>query len=167
MDVGFTTTLRLSIAQYQWPEPCGFYFAGEVEDYTVTFIEDQGGGNAQAPTTQGIFDPNDPDHAWVWAVNEEAVIDRGLEEERFEMADLIVFPNPASEQILVDVSSLEQRVAEMEIYDYQGRLVYTNTTDLSQRRIPVDVSNLRNGLYVVSIRQEGSLVSSKTFIVQR
>ncbi|MEO1713763.1 MAG: GEVED domain-containing protein, partial [Bacteroidota bacterium] len=166
VDVGFTTTLRLSIAQYQWPEPCGFYFAGEVEDYTITIIEDQGGGNAQAPAIQGIFDSNDPDDAWVLAINEEEVIDRGQEEANWEVEDLTVFPNPATEQILVDVSSL-QGIADMEIYDYQGRLVYANTTDLSQRRIPVDVSNLRNGLYVVSIRQEGSLVGSKTFIVQR
>lgn len=72
--------------------------------------------------------------------------------------DLAIYPNPASNWIMV--SGIANSVVE--IRDIAGKLLVTQEMISGNERI--DVSNLNNGIYVVSMKNDNGLVSKRLII---
>lgn len=89
-------------------------------------------------------------HAWR-AVN-EALAHAGVEESQ-ELRHLQVYPNPASESIMVFSGSYAPQT--LRIYDMTGRVVLSMNVILEQR---VDISHLAPGVYVAQINGETSKI---------
>lgn len=69
------------------------------------------------------------------------------------------FPNPASEQLTIR-SNIDQ--IDIQIYNYLGQKVYSKTWVGA----PLDISLLSKGYYIIQFKQEESIISSSTLIVQ-
>jgi hypothetical protein len=67
-------------------------------------------------------------------------------------ANILVFPNPAIDQICIDLSTSPEP-AIFELHDMQGRMVLSETLTGTRNRIPV--TGLPGGLYLYRIIQKG------------
>lgn len=74
-------------------------------------------------------------------------------------AELIVFPNPATNFIEVRTAGFSS--GNIEIYELSGRLV-RKIVDAEAEQL-IDVSNLKNGMYLIKF-QDGAGISTATFI---
>ena len=77
-----------------------------------------------------------------------------------------VFPNPASSMLHINWNNQEQGTAAVSIIDVTGRSVYVSDMNIhsSTGDAQVDVSNLRNGIYLLSIRSENIYYSCRLLI---
>ncbi|MFZ5552889.1 MAG: T9SS type A sorting domain-containing protein [Bacteroidota bacterium] len=90
----------------------------------------------------------------------------GIEETEIS-ENIEVYPNPASDELNIDVSGagLNNSNITVEIYNSVGEIVQTQNI-FSGNIIRVPVSGLENGIYFVKINTEGKF-ATKTVIVQR
>jgi len=82
-------------------------------------------------------------NAYLPAANTE---DSGL-----EVANLNLFPNPTSGEITVDFTPWAGKPALLEVYDLQGRRVRRLELDEAAGPMPVDMSNLPDGVYLFRV----------------
>ena len=80
--------------------------------------------------------------------------------------DLLIYPNPVNGSSVQISTSGFSGMALVEIYDLQGRVVYSEKMDNSQssNRILVDVSSLSNGTYVVRLATNTKSLASKLVV---
>jgi hypothetical protein len=80
-----------------------------------------------------------------------------------EKGNLIVFPNPAKDEIKVGITNFQN--ISLQISDTSGRviMVFKPTEEISK----IDVSNWKRGVYTLSeVTSEGNVLSQKTIILQ-
>jgi hypothetical protein len=73
-----------------------------------------------------------------------------------------IFPNPASDNIIVNFNNRNNSQVEVNIYNITGELVRSEI--LKQYHQQISVADLRNGLYVVEIKSEEGLAKQKLII---
>ncbi|MDX2173708.1 MAG: T9SS type A sorting domain-containing protein [Bacteroidota bacterium] len=76
--------------------------------------------------------------------------------------DISLYPNPASNFLIIDTKSTGGNFDAIEIYDLTGRIV-SKTKDISA----VNVSNFENGIYIARIFHENKIVVVKKFVVAK
>ena len=62
----------------------------------------------------------------------------------------VVFPNPASLSITVENTEFDGDVSKLVLLDVNGRVIYNKPLILYQRK-NLDISTLRNGVYILKI----------------
>ena len=80
-----------------------------------------------------------------------------------EKESVKVYPNPASDFILVDVECLNFKSSNIELFDMQGKLVKASRLN-SQKGNIVDVSSLSSGAYTYNVTLNGKTLSGKIII---
>ncbi len=81
---------------------------------------------------------------------------------------LTVFPNPTTEAIFIDLKNTKATVSAVQVADVSGRVLLQQKIQgnvLNNYRL--DVRNLTNGTYFLSLNTEGGILTTKSFIVQR
>ncbi|WP_121667342.1 T9SS-dependent M36 family metallopeptidase [Mesonia aquimarina] len=73
-----------------------------------------------------------------------------------------VYPNPTNGLVTISTKNSVNNSAEINIFDINGREVFTATTTASQ---PVDVSSLTTGVYILKI-QSGEKIQTEKLIVE-
>jgi len=69
--------------------------------------------------------------------------------------EYIIYPNPASEVVMVFVDFEDENPVSIELYDFSGRMVVkVDPAGIGRGAIPVDVSGLEMGAYHLVIRME-------------
>jgi photosystem II stability/assembly factor-like uncharacterized protein len=79
-------------------------------------------------------------------------------------SSIILYPNPASGILNVEVSGLQQ--ASVEIYDAVGNHISSINKNISSERFSLNISNLSNGIYFLNIKTGVGFIS-KRFTVLR
>jgi hypothetical protein len=76
-----------------------------------------------------------------------------------------LYPNPASDVVYIDLKdAVKTSNAVIQVYDMNGRLVYSNRLQSKNNRLELNVSSLSNGLYTVRI-QDGNNQFSRNLSV--
>lgn len=76
----------------------------------------------------------------------------------FEKKELAIFPNPANN--FIDVSSYNfDLISEIEIFNMEGKLVYTETINETKHRIYI--SKLKPGEYILKVKTENKTLTKK------
>jgi len=75
-----------------------------------------------------------------------------------------IFPNPANDGSF-QVSS-EETIEEIVVYSLLGEKVYDMTLDVAQSEIKVNTTNWVSGAYLVNLRTESNIVSTRRIIVK-
>lgn len=73
---------------------------------------------------------------------------------------LTIYPNPTNGSLKVDLGNLIMQ--EIQILDLNGRIVHSVSVQSSS--IELDVQNLNNGIYILSVSVEGSLLQKKIIV---
>jgi len=78
----------------------------------------------------------------------------GVDEMPTENETLLVYPNPASDQLNIKLSGQESGVTQLSIYNLAGSKVYEQsvTTNESIQRFRLNIADYQAGLYVVIVR---------------
>ena len=69
-----------------------------------------------------------------------------------------VYPNPASDRILIETSSTE--IKTIIIYNTVGKAMYKNSFVKSQE-LEIDISGFNQGLYIVSVEIDKRFIKQK------
>jgi len=72
---------------------------------------------------------------------------------------LRIFPNPASESIVLDVDA-QNRMQAIQLFDLSGRVLRT-VRNVNQQRYQLDRGNLQNGVYFVKVLFEDGIVTKQ------
>lgn len=64
-----------------------------------------------------------------------------------------MYPNPVLDQIIIELSEIEEKQLEVSIYDMKGMQLFTQVVESENRKIVLDISNLRMkpGLFVLLV----------------
>jgi len=85
---------------------------------------------------------------------------KGLNEVAFKM-----FPNPLSANELS--IQAEEAIETVEVYNVLGELVYVSQSDISSQTVTLDIPNLSNGVYAVSIYFDNNKQSIQKLLIQQ
>jgi len=79
--------------------------------------------------------------------------------------ELVVFPNPARDQLTLTMSNLEEPI-QIKIFNAFGHLVKTIPKQTISDNTSIDLTSFENGLYLLSVFKNGSRVVTKRFLVE-
>jgi len=74
--------------------------------------------------------------------------------DQFNGIDINIYPNPASEYLIVESLGSSQESLELELTDAQGQAIYS--TLIKESKFQIDISTLPTGVYVTKINSEKS-----------
>ena len=82
-------------------------------------------------------------------------------------ADLIkVYPNPASDIINIDFSSIHEKIKKLDIVDLTGKRVFTESNPDEKTKSQISISNLPPGLYFLQLGTDNGLINKQISIVR-
>ncbi len=90
------------------------------------------------------------------------VYDPTGKEEIFADANILLFPNPATEAFTVNFDQYQNQVVEMTISDMTGKTVMQKT--LYQERNEVRIEDLTEGMYFVNLRNGSDNITKKIIV---
>jgi subtilisin family serine protease len=79
-----------------------------------------------------------------------------------EISQLQLFPNPTENTLILKLSN--QPIQEIVVFDLQGRVIFQEHTISTSQTTQIDVSDFRNGIYIVQVMSAQGIVSSSKFI---
>jgi hypothetical protein len=78
--------------------------------------------------------------------------------EDFNLENVVVYPNPTSNELYVDLGGVEYLINEIQLVDLTGRIISTNAVNKDVKLYNISTSSLSNGIYSVKIiGKEGSI----------
>lgn len=123
-----------------------------VSDYTINTLGSAMNANAYV----NINNLLSGEYAFGW---ENGYV--GVEEEVVEQV-FNIYPNPAQETVNVDLSCYDAGEYKISIYDMSGKLLKNKISVATQ--IFLDISDLSNGQYLVSVLNSGKFIGSKVLV---
>ncbi|MEO1437642.1 MAG: GEVED domain-containing protein, partial [Bacteroidota bacterium] len=129
-----TTGMRIAMRYGGWPNQCGDYFWGEVEDYTVNIVPAGVSAQGDQDTAKANNPKIDP---WDQAEPE-----------------ILLFPNPVVDYLKVRlVAPMDASAVQIRIMDVSGTQHFYQGTEVGkgQHEIGMDVSRLPSGSYLLNL----------------
>src|SRR5690606_10072531 len=78
--------------------------------------------------------------------------------------DILVYPNPSSEDVNILLELENESIAQFIVYDYTGKTISTH--QLSSGNNHIDVSQLQSSIYFYQIIIDGKVKKSDKLIIQ-
>ncbi len=83
-------------------------------------------------------------------------------------SDVVLAPNPVSDELRLSLKNLNGQSAEIQIYNYNGQLMERRTVEkISTETINFDVQNYTPGFYTISVAIANEDIIAKQFVVVR
>jgi hypothetical protein len=106
----------------------------------------------------------------IGAYNGEALNPTGIANfEILDASNMMVYPNPVKQNVYVTINALQQGKVKIHLSDLQGRVLNSSERKISQGPNNLDLvidSNIGNGIYVVSIEEEGYFISKRIVLAR-
>lgn len=128
------TRLRVTLKYNGNANSCEYFTYGEVEDYTINIS----GGSASARIAAAL--PLSDEH---------------------QFDNTLIYPNPVKGRLLVNMSVRNK--AEVSIRTTTGQVIVTKTFAKDEEMI-MNVSQLKKGLYIVTIKEEGNTHNARLLV---
>ncbi len=149
-----TIESNLEGASYQWFQD-GIEIDGENEQNLS--LEEDGIYTVEITSAEGCTVLSDPFEVIALSANEWSNV------KRFE-----IYPNPAQSEFRVDLelAAAEMINAELRLFDLSGRVVKELRRVMGDQSFTVDVSDLANGVYFLSLQAEnGEIFATKKLVL--
>ena len=88
----------------------------------------------------------------------------GVNELMAQNENIIIYPNPATDIVTLNINNANNKDLEINIYDITGTLVKSEILKQNQQKI--NIGDLSNGVYMVSIKSK-DLTENQRLIIQR
>jgi len=128
--------MRIIVSYNSITSSCGTYTYGETEDYTLNVS----GGTAKFKEIKNIEVTNNP---------------------------IVIYPNPTVDILKIDFAVAEKEDIQVSIYDLNASLLKTINVkgNPGENSLDVNVSDLKAGQYLLSIRKGDQVVKRSKFII--
>ena len=84
----------------------------------------------------------------------------------FESDEFVVYPNPASEKITVQLKNKNDGIAMVQIYDQLGRIIQTERFSNALSSGTIQLNNLSKGIYFIEVTSQNNLIGRKKMMVK-
>ena len=84
--------------------------------------------------------------------------------EKLEFKELKIYPNPANESLMLDLSTLGVHESTIEVCDLTGRIVYSNNTN-NLLTFQLNTCKFANGQYIVSVKNDSVIFKTKFEVI--
>nr|WP_294780626.1 GEVED domain-containing protein [uncultured Flavobacterium sp.] len=130
--------MRIIVSYNSITSSCGNYNYGETEDYTLNVS----GGTAKFKESKNIEETN---------------------------TEIVIYPNPTVDLLKIDFGLAEKENIQVSIYDLNASLLKTIDAkgNSGQNSIDVNVSDLKVGQYLLSIKRGDEVVKRSKFIISK
>ena len=138
------TTMRVQMQYNAYvATPCTVFANGEVEDYSISIV-----GNAAFAFNETNTDPKEE-------------ISSRVEEET-----LVVYPNPASTYVTLQLTSQQDEVRILNVYNTMGQLTYSTKIVVTPgvTTTTLETDNFINGIYLIELKGNNSIQLEKVII---
>ncbi len=84
------------------------------------------------------------------------------------MGVIIVYPNPAKEYVFVtyNIDKVNPGKIVLQITDSKASTVKIIKLNQSENRIKISTSDLKKGVYTISLKTEGKIIDTKKIVVK-
>jgi hypothetical protein len=79
--------------------------------------------------------------------------------------ELKVYPNPASNQLSVELTNEIQGTIVIEIYDINGKLVLNQLLNAKQKSQNIDISTVKKGIYNLRVKANDDIVKYQKLVI--
>ncbi len=86
----------------------------------------------------------------------------GIEETKNNLNSL-VYPNPANDKFYIDINTQSNELIEIKIENMLGEIV-SNTVTSQNEKIQINLSNFKNGLYFITVKQNNNSTTQKIIV---
>lgn len=80
--------------------------------------------------------------------------------------EISIYPNPVRNNLSVAIGELRNQDIQIKIIDQNGRLVYSESKNISDNKLDIKVNNLNNGMYTLHLIGEDLIYQAKFIIVR-
>jgi len=115
--------------------------------YTITMTAKEEGTNASYSTTKKVTTS--------WYDNVQEVE---------ELMNVSVFPNPATDNLFINVDLNNAETVTVQVMDMYGRIAYTETLNGNSYRNNISVSNFATGIYQVKVVAGENTITNNVYI---
>jgi PKD repeat protein len=115
--------------------------------YTITMTAKEEGTNASYSTTKKVTTS--------WYDNVQEVED---------LMNVSVFPNPATDNLFINVDLNNAETVTVQVMDMYGRIAYTETLNGNSYRNNISVSNFATGIYQVKVVAGENTITNNVYI---
>ena len=84
----------------------------------------------------------------------------------FESDEFVVYPNPASEKITVQLKNKNDGIAMVQIYDQLGRIIQTERFSNALSSGTIQLNNLSKGIYFIEVTSQNNHIGRKKMMVK-
>ncbi|MBK7763950.1 MAG: T9SS type A sorting domain-containing protein [Bacteroidetes bacterium] len=148
---GSILTSNAANATYQWMDCSSMQIIPGAN--SQSFSPSQGGTYAVIVTENGCSDTSS-----CYSVTPTGIY------ENMPATSVMLFPNPATNQVTIDVGGNNNQVA-ITISDMTGKIIYT-TAPRDLQKVDVNTSNFAEGLYIVQI-EAADFITTKKLVVKK
>ena len=92
----------------------------------------------------------------------DTLIIGSVSEQSLKKSFFNLYPNPASDIIILDINNSNNEIFEINIYDVIGKLMHSEILKQNQKQI--NIENLANGIYMVSVKSKNFIENQKLII---
>ncbi|AEA43818.1 T9SS type A sorting domain-containing protein [Fluviicola taffensis] len=79
-------------------------------------------------------------------------------------ATVSAYPNPANNLLTINTTGIENGNSSVKIVDVLGKLIYNEEMSASSKKI--DVSEFKNGVYILTVMDKGAIVQTRRIVVK-
>ena len=78
--------------------------------------------------------------------------------------EMNLYPNPASQQVYLDLAGFNGNEVDVTLIDLTGRVVYQTVTNSVSTPINIPVEHLTNGVYTVVVKADDKVIGQKKVV---
>jgi len=77
-----------------------------------------------------------------------------------------VYPQPAIDNLYIDIKLSNNEVNRLDLYDIQGKVLLSTVVNQNSNNVSLDVSGLNSGIYFVKVQSKDNLYTKKVQIIK-
>ena len=78
---------------------------------------------------------------------------------------IVIYPNPANQQVSINLNELEFKKGSISIFDFSGKEVSKNTLFVNQNSATLKTGDLSNGVYLIKIITDGQEIHTQKLTI--
>ena len=85
----------------------------------------------------------------------------GIDKTQAQDGKIKIYPNPANDKAIIDLSNYEGIISQISITNTQGQELFAIKNPPAEKLIPVDLQNIPQGLYFIQITTSNGIINQK------
>lgn len=91
----------------------------------------------------------------------------GIEENVMSENSLLLYPQPATDFVNIDLKNYDQSAIKAKIYDLSGKMVQSSELVVHSRKVQIETSDLANGVYFITISDKNNESITKKLVITK